>query len=78
MFYRLKKGLMCRALEKRNKEKPFDYSYAENFTLDGETDALLNNSYYFSAHSGESPLIVEKDGDHIVMNASKGTIQCLR
>jgi hypothetical protein len=53
MFYRLKKGLMCRALEKRNKEKPFDYSYAENFTLDGETDALLNNSYYFSAHSGE-------------------------
>lgn len=51
MFYRLKKGLMCRALEKRNKEKPFDYSYAEGFTL---------------------------DGDHIEMNASKGTIQCLR
>lgn len=63
MFYRLKKGLMCRALEKRNKEKPFDYSYAENFTLDGETDTLL---------------IVERDGDRIVMNASKGTIQCLR
>ena len=53
MFYWLKKGLMCRALEKRNKEKPFDYKYAEEFTLDGETDTLLNNSYYFSAHSGE-------------------------
>ena len=53
MFYRLKRGLMCRALEKRNKEKPFDYKYAEEFTLDGETDTLLNNSYYFSAHSGE-------------------------
>ena len=53
MFYRLKRGLMCRALEKRNKEKPFDYKHAEEFTLDGETDTLLNNSYYFSAHSGE-------------------------
>ena len=53
MFYRLKKGFMCRALEKRNKEKPFDYEYAEDFTLEGETDTLLNNSYYFSAHCSD-------------------------
>ena len=41
---------MCHALAKRNKQKPFDYHYAENFSLEGETDAMLNNSYYFSAH----------------------------
>ena len=42
-----------RSLEKRNREKPFDYEYAENFTLEGITDPLINNSYYFSAHSDE-------------------------
>lgn len=41
---------MSRSLEKRNRQKPFDYDYAEAFTLDGEQDTLLNNSYYFSAH----------------------------
>ena len=51
MLYNLKKGIMCKALDKRNKQKPFDYEYAENFTLEGETDTLLNNSYYFSAHN---------------------------
>jgi len=50
MFYRLKKKIMCKALDKRNKQKPFDYRYAENYTLQGESDPLLNNSYYFSAH----------------------------
>ncbi len=53
MFYRLKKAIMCEALDKRNKEKPFDYQDAEIFTLAGETDPLLNNSYYFSAHDGQ-------------------------
>jgi len=50
MFYRLKKKIMCRALDKRNREKPFDYQAAESYTLAGEKDPLLNNSYYFSAH----------------------------
>lgn len=52
MFYGLKKGIMCRALAKRNKQKPFDYAGAESFTLEGESDPLVNNSYYFSAHDG--------------------------
>ena len=42
--------MICQALSKRNKQNPFDYQYAENFSLEGETDAMLNNSYYFSAH----------------------------
>ncbi len=42
---------MCKALEKRNKESPFNPAYAENYTLEGATDPFLNNSYYFSAHS---------------------------
>ena len=41
---------MCKALEKRTKQHPFDYQYAENFSLEGEKDPLINNSYYFSAH----------------------------
>lgn len=41
---------MCKALEKRIKQHPFDYQYAESFSLDGEEDPLINNSYYFSAH----------------------------
>ncbi len=51
MFFSLKKKIMCKVLEKRNIQKPFDYGYAESFSLDGETDPLVNNSYYFSAHS---------------------------
>ena len=42
---------MCQALAKRTRQNPFDYQYAENFSLEGETDAMLNNSYYFSAHN---------------------------
>lgn len=53
MFYRLKKAIMGRALEKRNAQKPFDFPSAENYTLAGEKDPLLNNSYYFSAHDGK-------------------------
>lgn len=51
MFFKLKREFIQRSLEKRNSEKPFDYDYAENFTLEGITDPLINNSYYFSAHS---------------------------
>ena len=51
MLYHFKKQIMCRALAKRNKQNPFDYQYAENFSLEGETDIWLNNSYYFSAHN---------------------------
>lgn len=50
MFFSFKKRIMCRAIAKRNKQLPFDYNYAENYSLEGETDTLLNNSYYFSAH----------------------------
>lgn len=50
MFYCLKKKIMCKALDKRNKQHPFDYQHAENFSLEGEKDPLINNSYYFSAH----------------------------
>lgn len=41
---------MSRAIDKRNRQNPFDYQYAENFSLDGVEDPLINNSYYFSAH----------------------------
>ena len=50
MLYNLKKRLTCKAINKRNKQNPFDYQYAESFSLEGETDPLINNSYYFSAH----------------------------
>lgn len=50
MFYNLKKKIMSRAIEKRNRQNPFDYQFAENFSLDGVEDPLINNSYYFSAH----------------------------
>ena len=50
MFYGLKKGIMCRALNKRNKDNPFVYEHAENYSLENESDILLNNSFYFSAH----------------------------
>lgn len=41
---------MSRAIDKRNRQNPFDYQFAENFSLDGVEDPLINNSYYFSAH----------------------------
>ena len=50
MFFNLKKKLMCRAIDKRNGQRPFDYQYAENFSLEGVDDSWINNSYYFSAH----------------------------
>ena len=52
MFFNLKKKLMCRAIDKRNGQRPFDYQYAENFSLEGVDDPWINNSYYFSAHDG--------------------------
>lgn len=117
---------MCRAIEKRNRQHPFDYAAAENYTLAPDADPLVNNSYYFSAHDEKMSLFarlgkrvhqdetwfalyldgqlyslkqelfpvvareyglptivnvkgatkVLKNGDHIVMNADKGTILC--
>ena len=52
MFFNLKKKLMCRAIDKRNGQRPFDYQYAESFSLEGVDDPWINNSYYFSAHDG--------------------------
>lgn len=48
MFYSLKKAVMCKALEKRKKQKPFDYERAEAFSLQGLEDSMVNNSHYFS------------------------------
>ena len=126
MFFTLKKKLMCRAIEKRNRQHPFDYAAAENYTLAPDAGPLVNNSYYFSAHDEKMSLFarlgkrvhqdetwfalyldgqlyslkqelfpvgareyglptivnvkgatkVLKNGDHIVMNADKGTIMC--
>ena len=50
MFFKLKKKIIAKSIEKRIKQKPFDLQYAENFTLKDDADALMNNSYYFSAH----------------------------
>lgn len=50
MFYSLKKTIICKSIDKRVKQHPFDYHYAESFSLEGEKDPLINNSYYFSAH----------------------------
>lgn len=52
MIYRLKQAIMCHTLDKRNRQKPFDYPAAESYSLEGEQDPMLNNSYYFSAHDG--------------------------
>ena len=53
MFFYIKKNIMCRALAKRIKQNPFDFQYAESYTLEDDADPLVNNSYYFSAHDGE-------------------------
>lgn len=53
MFYNLKKKIMSRAIDKRNRQNPFDYQKAEHFSLDGVEDPRVNNSYYFSAHDGK-------------------------
>ena len=50
MFYSLKRTIICKSIDKRVKQHPFDYQYAESFSLEGEKDPLINNSYYFSAH----------------------------
>jgi hypothetical protein len=50
MFFKLKKKIISKSIEKRIKQHPFDFQYAENFTLKDEADSLMNNSYYFSAH----------------------------
>lgn len=56
MFFTLKKKLMCRTIEKRNRQHPFDYAAAENYTLASDADPLVNNSYYFSAHDEKMSL----------------------
>lgn len=58
MFYLLKKKIMCKAIERKNNQAPFDYQHAEAFTLDGVTDPLINNSYYFSAHNAHMSVFV--------------------
>ncbi len=50
---RLKELIIERSLKKKNAENPFDYDKAESFKLMENEDPLINNSFYFSAHSGE-------------------------
>lgn len=61
MFFALKKKIMCKVLERRKAQKPFDFQYAEGFSLEGEADPMVNNSYYFSAH-GESMSVYARLG----------------
>lgn len=52
----LKKRIIKKSLNKKNKENPFNQTYSENYqiVLDGNKDSI--NSHYFSAHNqnGES------------------------
>lgn len=52
MLFALKKKLMGGVIAKRNRQKPFDFRSAEEFSLKGTEDPIVNNSYYFSAHDG--------------------------
>ena len=47
---------MARAIDKRNQQHPFDYQYADNFSLEGVENPWVNNSYYFSAHNEKMSL----------------------
>ena len=51
MFYKIKKNIIQKNIDKRNKERPFDYQKAESFQLEKGCSPLINNSYYFSAHA---------------------------
>ena len=51
--YLLKRSIMTRIINKRTHQHPFDYAYAEQYSLEGVTDRWVNNSYYFSAHDGQ-------------------------
>jgi len=44
---------MSSQIDKRNKNSSFDYQKAEHFSLTPEDDPIINNSYYFSAHSDD-------------------------
>ncbi len=50
MFYSLKRTIICKSIDKRVKQHPFDFQFAESYSIEGEEDPLINNSYYFSAH----------------------------
>jgi len=57
MCYRLKRAIMKGIIAGKQKKQPFDYAAGENFTINGDEDWTVNNSYYFSAHdpvTGES------------------------
>lgn len=58
MFYFLKKRIIFKALEKKIKQNPFDFQYAEKYILKGDEDPLINNSYYFSAHDEKMSVFV--------------------
>lgn len=50
MFYSLKRTIICKSIDKRVKQHPFDFQFVESYSIEGEEDPLINNSYYFSAH----------------------------
>ena len=51
MCYKLKTRFMKNMIAKKQKAQPFDFEAGEQFTLQQDDDATINNSYYFSAHS---------------------------
>ena len=73
MLFSLKKTLMGKAIERRNAQHPFDFSYAESYSLDATADPLVNNSYYFSAH-GEDMSIYARLGRRVNMEETWFTL----
>ena len=53
MFYGLKTRIMRGVVARRQRNRPFDYTGAETYSLPADADQTVNNSYYFSAHDTE-------------------------
>ena len=51
MTFFIKKKIIQAGISKKQKNNPFDYLLAENYSLPKDADKTINNSYYFSAHS---------------------------
>ena len=53
MSFFLKTLFMKQIIRRKQRKQPFDYAAGEAFALPADADAVVNNSYYFSAHSTE-------------------------
>lgn len=54
MLYGAKALLMKKVIEKKQRNQPFNYQAGESFSLKGDEDWTINNSYYFSAHGSDT------------------------